>query len=405
MTIAWHVYPLGFVGAPIRPDTTPPLCHRLPRLTSWLAYAAAMGCNALSLGPVFASSSHGYDTLDYRRIDPRLGDQADFDELVGTAHALGMRVYLDGVFNHVGRGFPALQRALAAPDGDPCRRFFAWDNHGQPRRFEGHAGLIELNHADPDVQARVADIMCLWLGRGVDGWRLDAAYTTGPAFWAKVLPRVRERFGQAYVFAEILHGDFAGFVRASGVDSATQYELWKAIWSSIHDANFFELKWALARHQAMLGSFVPVTFIGNHDVDRIASQIGPDAVPLALAILMTVGGDPHLYYGDEQGFTGTKGSGPGTDDPLRPAFPAAPDQLPDGGLYGIHRELIGLRHARPWLRRAVTTLDEVTCPRLAYTSADPDDPGRCVRVVLDLNGGPRVSISDAAGAALFDYRG
>ena len=249
--------------------------------------------------------------------------------------------------------------------------------------------------------------MRMWLARGVDGWRLDAAYSTGPSFWPTVLPDVRAEFPDAYVFAEMLHGDYAAFVRMSGVDSATQYELWKAIWSSIHDANFFELKWALTRHAALLGSFVPVTFIGNHDVERIASQIGPAAVPLALAILMTVGGDPHLYYGDEQGFAGVKGTGTGADDALRPAFPATPDDLPNKGrwLYDVHRDLIGLRHAHPWLRQAVTTLDEVTCPRLRYTSADPADPARSVHVVLDLTdpARPAVSITDAHGVTLFTY--
>jgi glycosidase len=246
--------------------------------------------------------------------------------------------------------------------------------------------------------------MSTWLARGIDGWRLDAAYTTGPAFWAAVLPRVRASFPQAYVFAEILHGDYAGFVRASGVDSVTQYELWKAIWSSIHDANFFELKWALTRHAALLDSFVPVTFIGNHDVARIASQIGAAAVPLALTVLMTVGGSPHLYYGDEQGFTGVKGSGPGTDDPLRPAFPATPDDLPHQGrwLYDVHRELLGLRRQRPWLERAVTTLDEVTCPRLTYTSTNPADASQSVRVSLDLTKRPSVRISEG-DVTVFEY--
>jgi len=406
VSVAWHVYPLGFLGAPIRPTDTPAAEHRLSGLIPWVGYAADLGCDALSLGPIFASTSHGYDTIDYDRIDPRLGDESDFDALVAAAHDAGLAVYLDGVFNHAGSDHPLFRRALAGGDWHPDRAFFAWDARG-PRFFEGHPTLPRWNHENPAVAALVADVMRAWLRRGADGWRLDAAYATGPAFWAGVLPGVRAEFPDAYVFAEMIHGDYAGFVRASGVNATTQYELWKAIWSSLAAVNFFELRWALTRHEALLDQFAPVTFVGNHDVPRIASQVGPAAVPLALTILLTLGGSPHLYYGDERGWCGVKGVGVAADDPLRPGYPATPADLGDDGawLADITRRLVQLRRERPWLDRARTTITDLATTRLTYTSAARDDASRAVHVRLDLTdpAHPACAVEDASGR-LFDYR-
>ena len=92
------------------------------------------------------------------------------------------------------------------------------------------------------------------------------------------------------------------------MDSITQYELWKSIQHALETENFFELDWNLKRHNAFLDSFVPQTFIGNHDVTRIASQIGPAKAALSLAVLMTVGGVPSIYYGDEQGYVASSRS-------------------------------------------------------------------------------------------------
>ena len=404
--IAWHVYPLGFGGAPIRGDRgdgcRPP---GLRRLADWVGYAADLGVDALSLGPVFASQTHGYDTVDYFRIDPRLGDDADLDALLAAAHGRGLRVLLDGVFNHVGDRHPLYRRALEL---DPeASAYFAWQD-GRARVFEGHGDLIQLDHDADCVVGLVQDVMRHWLARGVDGWRLDAAYATGPDFWARVLPSVREQFPDAYVFGEVIHGDQAGFVRRSGVDSLTQYELWKAIWSSIHDRNFFELSWTMRRHNELLRSFVPVTFVGNHDVTRIASQVGPAGAAVALVILMTIGGSPHVYYGDEQGFTGVKQDRFGGDDAVRPAYPATPGDLaPDGWwLHDLTRDLIGLRRERPWLERAEAVNETLACQRYVYRVEDPANPAEHLRVTLDLTDAdhPAAKIEGPDGAPLLDRR-
>ena len=139
--------------------------------------------------------------------------------------------------------------------------------------FEGHNNLITLNHDSPRVQEYVRDVMLHWLRRGIDGWRLDAAYAVPAKFWAAVLPEVREEFPDAWFVGEMIHGDYIDYVKTSGLDSVTQYELWWAIWSTIDSVNLLELQRTLGRHAKFVEHFLPLTFLGNHDVTRVASQI------------------------------------------------------------------------------------------------------------------------------------
>jgi cyclomaltodextrinase / maltogenic alpha-amylase / neopullulanase len=364
----WQVYPLGFVGA--EREGCAEVTHRLGHLVGWLDYAVNLGASGILLGPIFASSTHGYDTIDHFQIDGRLGDQSNFDALVKAAHDRGLRIVLDGVFNHVGREHPQFQRAIAGGPHSPEASWFrlippadkALGEEPDYATFEGHRQLVALNHDEPAVADYVTRVMVHWLERGADGWRLDAAYAVPRRFWAQVLPAVRARHSGTYIFGEVIHGDYAGFVREAGVDAVTQYELWKAIWSGLNDRNFFELAWALDRHNVMLDTFVPQTFIGNHDVTRIASRLLDERhFAHALVILMTCGGLPSIYAGDEQAFRGIKEHRVGGDDAIRPAFPATPAQLAPFGwsTYRLHQELIGLRRRRPWLYGARTRVTEL----------------------------------------------
>jgi cyclomaltodextrinase / maltogenic alpha-amylase / neopullulanase len=367
--ILWHVYPLGFTGAE-RAALGPrePVRHRLRQLTDWLDYAVGLGCNGLLLGPVFASETHGYDTVDHFRIDPRLGDDEDFDALVAAAAERGLRVILDGVFNHVGRGFPPFQAAVAAPAGSPAARWFKRTPSGGFSAFEGHSHLVELDHDEPAVLGYVIEVMKHWLGRGAGGWRLDAAYAVPPEFWAKALPPVRESFPSAWFVGEMIHGDYAAYAEESGLDSITQYELWKAIWSSLNDRNLFELAHALRRHNGFLDAELPQTFVGNHDVTRLASMLDDERhIGHALAVLFCVAGVPSVYYGDEQAFRGVKEEREGGDDAIRPAFPSHPSQLiPNGAwCYRLHQRLIGFRRRHPWLVRARTVTEHLVNEAMA----------------------------------------
>jgi cyclomaltodextrinase / maltogenic alpha-amylase / neopullulanase len=393
--IWWQVYPLGFTGAEKQalPEGAPAV-PRLRQLEAWLPHLVELGCNGLALGPVFASGTHGYDTVDHLAVDRRLGTDDDLQHLLDAAHDRGVRVLLDGVFNHVGRGFPLFQEVLAHGSHSPAASWF----HVNPddrapdgftyRTFEGHDRLVALNHGSDQVADHVARVMTHWCDRGVDAWRLDAAYAVPPDFWRRVLPRVRERHPEVWVVGEMIHGDYAGYVAASGIDSVTQYELWKAVWSSLNDRNLFELAHALRRHGELLRTFVPQTFVGNHDVTRLASRL-TDArhVPLAVALLFALPGVPTVYYGDELGLTGVKEDREGGDDAVRPAFPPTPDgRTDDGRLLALHQELIGVRRRHPWLVDAeLHEPDLLTNDVLAFRLGGGDD---ALGVVLNAGDDP-----------------
>jgi glycosidase len=190
------------------------------------------------------------------------------------------------------------------------------------------------------------------------------------------------------------------------MDSVTQYELWKATWSSIVDRNFFELDWTLSRHNELLDRFTPMTFVGNHDVSRIGSTVGDAGAVLALVILMTTGGVPSIYYGDEQAFTGVKEDRLGGDDAVRPEFPDDPGLLPDHGrwMYRIHQDLIGLRRRQPWLVTARTTTVSLTNASYAYVVHAAQGEGS-LRVELDITDGPRARVLDGDGSVVFSFGG
>jgi len=372
--IWWQVYPLGFVGA--FPADPPPAAdeHRLRRIVEWLDHAIELGASGIALGPVFASRTHGYDTTDHYRIDPRLGDEADFDHLIAEAHRRGLRVLLDGVFNHVATEF--------AHSSWFRKRGNEFDT------FEGHGELIALDHDNPDVVAYTVDVMTHWLRRGADGWRLDAAYAVPDRFWAQVLPRVREEFPDAWFVGEVIHGDYSARVRQSGFDSVTQYELWKAIWSSINDGNFHELDWALVRHNEFLDDFVPMTFVGNHDVTRIASQLeNTRHLEHALVILFTTGGTPSVYAGDESAYRGIKEERFGGDDAVRPEFTAPLMGVDEHGhdIFRLHQYLIGLRRRHAWLHAARTSPRGLTNTQYVYETRNGGD---ALLVALNVDDAP-----------------
>ena len=415
----WQVYPLGATGA--ERDRLPegaPTVPRLAQLQAWLPHLVGLGCNGLALGPVFESSTHGYDTVDHFVVDRRLGTEQDLTDLIEACHARGVRVLLDGVFNHVGRDFPRFREVLEqGPDAAAASWFDIDASAGGPdgfgyRDFEGHSALVALDHAHPEVADHVAEVMTYWCDRGVDAWRLDAAYAVPASFWRVVLPRVRDRHPDLWVVGEVLHGDYAGYVAASGVDSVTQYELWKAVWSSLNDRNLFELAHALTRHAEMVAAFLPQTFVGNHDVTRLASRLDDGRhLPLALALLFALPGVPTVYYGDEFGLRGVKEDRAGGDDAVRPRLPEsdAPPGPEAAAIGDLHRLLIGVRRRHAWLADATIEAPDVLSNDVLAVRLTGE--GRTLAVVLNVGDAPAdvalpvPAISVVAGTAALRAEG
>ncbi len=382
-TVWWHVYPLGFFGA--EKNSLPLDAAPHPRLRSfepWLDYLTDLGCNGILLAPLFSSDSHGYDTTDFYNLDSRLGTNTDLIWFIERCRERNFRVVFDGVFNHVGRSFGPFQDVKHHRQGSRFASWFLidWNNtHNEDgfsyANFEGHHRLVKLNHHNPEVVDYVVNVMNHWLSFGISGWRLDAAYAVPSFFWAQVLDRVRQKFPDAWILGEIIHGDYSQSVRQGHLESVTQYELWKSIWSALNDRNFFELSHALNRNNDFNNVFLPNVFLGNHDVTRIATELKDDRdVGLALAVLCTIPGTPSIYYGDEQLWKARKEKRPGGDDAIRPAFPSSPDQLVgDPSTYDLYRELLWLRRNNAWIASARIKMITLTNQTLAYETTCESD--------------------------------
>ncbi|CAN5235542.1 alpha-amylase family protein [soil metagenome] len=382
-TVWWHVYPLGFFDA--EKNSLPLDAPANPRLRSfepWLDYLTDLGCNGILLAPLFSSDSHGYDTTDFYNLDSRLGTNTDLIWLIERCRERNFRVVFDGVFNHVGRSFGPFQDVKLHRQGSRFASWFLidWNNtHNEDgfsyANFEGHHRLVKLNHHNPEVVDYIVNVINHWLGFGISGWRLDAAYAVPASFWAQVLDRVREKFPDAWILGEIIHGDYSQSVRQGHLESVTQYELWKSIWSALNDRNFFELSHALNRNNDFNNVFLPNIFLGNHDVTRIATELKDDRdVELALAVLCTIPGTPSIYYGDEQLWKARKEKRPGGDDAIRPAFASNPQQLVGNpSTYDRYRELLWLRRNNAWIASARVKMITLTNQTLVYETKFESD--------------------------------
>ena len=360
--IWYHLYPLGFLGAedrnPAPGEVNGPVSHRLADLVVWLDHLVELGVTALLLGPVFESESHGYDVVDPFRVDRRLGSETDLVRLIDECHQRSLHVGLDVVFHHVGRGHAHFVDVLErGRESAHCDWFLIdFDRPGYDgfsyANFEGHGQLVKLNHANDQVLTWAVDVARYWMDRGVDAFRLDAAYAIPAGFWAAFANRVRAVRSDLLLIGEVIHGDSLATARVSRLTAVTQYELWKAIWSSLNDRNFHELAHALRRHADFCRRFLTWNFVGNHDTTRIATKLTDRRhVPHALAVLFTLPGIPAVYAGDEQGAEGTKYDREGGDAEIRRPLPYHPAELAGDSLpiWQLHRDLIAIRRARPWL--------------------------------------------------------
>jgi glycosidase len=371
--IFYHIHTLGFCGTPAHNDFAAPAEERLLRIAEAAEHIRALGCNAVYLGPLFESSSHGYDTVDHYHVDRRLGNNATLKQLVEELHRRGLRVILDGVFNHVGREHFAFYDLRRRGRDSPYRSWFKELDFGANNRYndgftyrawEGHEELPELELADPGLREHLLGAVRQMVEEfGIDGLRLDVAYALPPDFLRELRRFTTSLQSDFFLLGEIIHGDYPRFLEETELDSATDYALYKALWSSHNDGNYFELAHALERSYGPgengdtggdggpgreAGAAPPLyTFLDNHDVDRIASRLSDPAhlYPLG-ALLLSLPGIPSIYYGSEYGIEGKKGAH--SDAPLRPAWREVSRERPE--LAAFIAELAELRRRHPALR-------------------------------------------------------
>jgi len=358
----YHLFPLGVCGAPWTnhdPETVP----RLYKLNDWIEPAQRIGANTVLWGPIWESESHGYDTRIYGQLDHRLGTNDDLKAVVRQWKDQGFRVLFDGVFNHCGRGFAPFEDLRSNGNQSPYRDWFAGvdfsqsNSLGDPFSYEGwngHLALVKFNLKNPEVRRFLFEQVSAWMDEyGLDGLRLDAADVMDLDFLRALSEHCLSKNQEFWLLGEVIHGDYRDWAPGAGLHAVTNYELFKGLWSSHNDSNYFEAAWTLNRQFGPEGLYrgqLFSTFGDNHDVDRAASTLTNPAHLYPHAILCAaVPGVPTVYYGSEAGLEGKKTST--GDEPLRPALsPDALTALPHTALRGLWAQLAELRRQFSALR-------------------------------------------------------
>ena len=329
-TVFYQIYPMGFTGAPFENDGI--LTPRIRKVMDWIPHLQKLHVGAVYFSPVFESDTHGYNTRDYQKIDVRLGTNEDFKEVCDALHKAGIRVLLDGVFNHVGRGFFGFQDVLKNRESSPYKDWFYINFGGNDgyndglwyEGWEGHYDLVKLNLRNPAVCDYLLDSVKMWIDTfGIDGLRLDVAYLVDRDFLRRLRRETAAWKEDFVLIGEMIGGDYNQIMGDDMCHSVTNYECYKGLYSSLNSMNLFELvhslmrqfgpePWTLYRGRHLLN------FADNHDVTRLASILtNPAHLPLAYTLLFGMPGMPILYYGSEWGVKAHKSEG---DPALRPCF-------------------------------------------------------------------------------------
>lgn len=376
--VFYHVYPLGLCGAPEANDFHSPAVPRLEQLYDWMGHWREMGVNALYLGPLFESTRHGYDTVDYFWVDRRLGNNEVLKNLVRSLHDQGIRVILDGVFNHVGRDFWAFKDVLSrGPESPYCSwfanlRFGQHSPYGDPFTYESWHGafdLVKLNLSNPDVRNHLFDAVRFWIREfEIDGLRLDAADSIDLDFLRELSRVCREQRPDFYLMGEVVFGDYRRFANPETLDATTNYECYKGLYSSHNDKNYFEIAYSFDRQFGKGGIYqgLPMyAFLDNHDVDRINSVLkNPAHLYPSHIMLFTMPGVPSVYYGSEWGMRGRKQEG--GDPALRPALKCSANQMPQPELAQTIGRLAQIRHRMPALKHGDYRTLSVASEQISY---------------------------------------
>lgn len=327
----YQIYPLGFCGAPFENDGITQ--SRILKVIDWIPHIKKLNMNAIYFSPVFESDTHGYNTRDYTKIDCRLGTNADFKKVCKALHKEGIKVVLDGVFNHVGRGFWAFQDVLKNRETSPYVSWFARidfngnSNYNDGLWYEGWEGnydLVKLNLYNNDVVNHIFGAVEGWIKEfDIDGIRLDVAYCLDKGFLRRLREFTDSKKEDFFLLGEVLHGEYGRMLDEMNIHSVTNYQCYKGIHSAFNSYNMFEIvhsllrlfgpeDWTVCRGAHLL------SFCDNHDVSRIASIIqNPNHIKLVYAMVFGMPGIPCTYYGSEWGAKADKSEG---DPALRASF-------------------------------------------------------------------------------------
>lgn len=329
-SVFYQIYPLGMCGAPFGNDGV--LEHRILKVLDWIPHLQKLNVSAVYFGPVFESDTHGYNTRDYKKIDVRLGTNEDFKKVCDALHEAGIRVVLDGVFNHVGRGCPMFQDVVKNRESSPYKDWFhinfggndAWNDGLWYEGWEGNYDLVKLNLQNPAVCDYLIDCVKYWIDYfEIDGLRLDVAYMVDRNFLKRLRWEVDQKKEDFYLIGEILGGDYKQIVNNEMCNSCTNYECYKGMYSSFNSMNMFEINHSLIRQfgsdpWTLYHGYHLMNFVDNHDVTRVASILNNEKhLPLIYALCFGMPGYPCIYYGSEWGIKGDKKDG---DPALRPAI-------------------------------------------------------------------------------------
>lgn len=329
-SVFYHIYPIGLCGCPLKNDFLSSPVERLNKIYDWIPHIKELGANAVYLGPVFESGSHGYDTADYYSVDRRLGTNDSLKFLVRELHLQGIRVILDGVFNHVGRDFPGFQDLIEkGEDSEYCSWFEKLDfRHRSPKgdrfSYQGWNGcydLVKLNLKNDAVKNHLLRAVKFWIQDfGIDGLRLDAADCLDIDFIKELSRFSKNEREDFWMMGEIIHGDYRKWANEEMLDSVTNYECYKGLYSSLLDKNYFEIAYSLKRQFSDGGLYTNIplyNFADNHDVNRVMSSLQDSSLLYPLyCLLFTMPGVPSVYYGSEWGLEGKKSDR--SDAALRP---------------------------------------------------------------------------------------
>lgn len=365
--VFYHIYPLGLCGC-AHENTGVPEEH-FDKLNEWAVHAGNIGCTAIYIGPLFESVGHGYETTDYKMVDRRLGTNDDFKKFVENCHNNGIKVVVDGVFNHTGRGFFAFKDLKENRENSRYKDWYCNVNFGGNNEYndgfsyenwDGYNLLAKLNVWNPEVKNYLFDVVRFWISEfDIDGIRLDAADVLDMGFMSELRQVTMQAKEDFWLMGEVIHGDYSRWANNDRLNSVTNYELHKGLYSGHNDHNYFEIAHTINRLNQLAQGIKLYTFTDNHDVARIHSKLNnKEHIYDVTMLLYTVPGIPSIYYGSEFAIDGNKENG--SDWNLRPCL-----ELDD---FDEDTELLNLIRRLGILKKAYRELTEGTYEQLMLTN-------------------------------------